>query len=114
MTPYEQLELFSEPELTRRMAENLAGQETGEERDAPRLGRQLVAVLRVMQDGKWHTLAGLAHATGHPEASISARLRDLRKPRFGRAVVERKRSDGGLFWYRLAERSSDHDHAEPR
>lgn len=41
------------------------------------------AVLKAMTDGRWHTLAELRKKTGYPEASISAQLRDFRKPQFG-------------------------------
>lgn len=37
----------------------------------------------------------------HSEAAISARLRDFRKPKFGRYTVERRAEGGGLFRYRL-------------
>jgi biotin operon repressor len=70
-------------------------------RDHSRLHKQLTAVLEAMADGKWHTLARLSEQTGAPEASVSARIRDLRKEKFGGHKVERKRVDGGLFFYRL-------------
>ena len=71
------------------------------DRDRERLSRQLYAVLDVMKDGKWRTLPDLANATQSPEASVSARLRDLRKPRFGSHIVERQYLRKGLFQYRL-------------
>lgn len=71
------------------------------ELDNDRLLTQLRKVLAVMSDGQWHTLDDLAGATGCPEASCSARLRDLRKPRFGSRIVERQRTNGGLHFYRL-------------
>jgi hypothetical protein len=37
----------------------------------------------------------------HTEAAVSARLRDLRKPKFGRYTVQRKPGGRGLFRYRL-------------
>ena len=43
----------------------------------------------------------LSPMVGGSEAGISARLRDLRKPRFGGYTVERRRVDGGLFEYRI-------------
>jgi len=55
-----------------------------------------------MSDGQWRTLGELSALTGDPEASISARLRDLRKPRFGGLTVERKYIRRGLFAYRVA------------
>lgn len=71
--------------------------------DAERLGDQAKAVYRLMADGDWTTLRFLADQTGFPETSISARLRDLRKPRFGGFdVVRRRIGDGGEFEYRIA------------
>lgn len=78
------------------------------DRDGARLNRQMRDVFRVVADEAWHTLPGLSRATGHPEASISARLRDLRKPRFGGHVVERTYLGEGLWAYRLHLRG-DHD-----
>lgn len=70
-------------------------------RDGQRLHKQHNRVLAAMQDGQEHTLAELAKKTGDPEASVSARLRDLRKPRFGSHVIERRYVERGLFTYRL-------------
>jgi hypothetical protein len=74
---------------------------TAEAIDVPRLGKQLQAVFALMSDGAWHTLAEIAAVTGAPEASASARLRDMR--RMGRSVARRRRGDPkhGLFEYRL-------------
>ncbi len=69
--------------------------------DHARLGEQLLRVGRVMADGNWHTLRELSDRTGDPEASISARLRDLRKRKFGGHTVEHERLDRGLWRYRL-------------
>jgi len=71
------------------------------ERDGERLGRQLKAVKAALGDHRWHTLAELARLADASEASVSARLRDLRKPRFGGYVVEREYVAGGLHRYRL-------------
>jgi hypothetical protein len=71
------------------------------QRDARRLACQHNRVLAFMRDSKWHALSEIAEATGDPEASISARIRDLRKPRFGSYVVERRYVERGLFEYRL-------------
>jgi len=69
--------------------------------DRRRLAGQCLKVWAVMRDQDWRTLAELATATGSPEASVSARLRDLRKPRFGGHVVERRRRTVGQWEYRL-------------
>ena len=76
-------------------------------RDGERLTSQLQDVIAVMAAGSWWTLAMLAKETRHPEASISARIRDLKKPticaRLGRYF--RVESDppeaGGTWHYRL-------------
>ena len=74
--------------------------------DQPRLGRQVLAVLALMQDGRWRTLREIADVIEAPEASVSARLRDLRKDRFGQYVVDRRRRgepSRGAWEYRLDE-----------
>lgn len=70
-------------------------------RDEKRLFRQLREVRAYMADGLWHTLPDIAAGTGHPEASISARIRDLRKDRWGAHEIERQYLRRGLFRYRL-------------
>ena len=72
--------------------------------DGARLASQLGRVRRFLASGRFVTLAQIAVAARCSEASASARLRDLRKPRFGSYVVERRRVPGarGLFEYRLS------------
>lgn len=73
--------------------------------DYERLGRQAQGVFGVMRDGQWRTLAEISAATGYPEASISARLRDFRKEKFGAHTVEDRRCGNparGLWEYRLS------------
>lgn len=72
--------------------------------DEERLGKQSRKVYDLMVDGEWRTLGEIESATGAPQASISARLRDFRKPRFGGFTVERRRRGDpkdGLFEYQL-------------
>jgi hypothetical protein len=73
--------------------------------DRRRLKSQLNRVREIMMAGKWWRLADLATELGYPEASISARIRDLRKPGFGEYLIERRRvPDGnGLHEYRLVQ-----------
>ena len=54
-----------------------------------------------MNDGRWRTLREIATLTGDPEASISAQLRHLRKPRFGAYEVEREYLRDGLYRYKV-------------
>lgn len=69
--------------------------------DGPRLGARLAQVASLMRDGKWRTLYEIAHATGCPPQSVSARLRDSRKPRYGSHPVEWRRVSAGVFQYRV-------------
>ena len=72
--------------------------------DKPRLNRQTREVYGLMADGRWRTLAEIERGTGYPQASISARLRDLRKEKFGGFCVERRsrhERERGLFEYRI-------------
>src|SRR5215207_6646304 len=74
------------------------------EADHDRLGAQALRVWALVADGRWRTLAEIEVGCGDPQASISARLRDFRKPRFGAHVIERRRrGDGhrGVFEYRV-------------
>jgi DNA-binding IclR family transcriptional regulator len=69
--------------------------------DGARLGAQLQGVLRFVSSSRWYSLRQIADATGYPEASVSARLRDIRRLGF---TVDRKR-DGeptlGRWLYRV-------------
>lgn len=69
--------------------------------DGERLKAQLTAVYHAMQDGKWRTLAQIETLVGAPQPSVSARLRDLRKEKFGAHTVSRKYIGCGLYAYRL-------------
>jgi hypothetical protein len=70
-------------------------------RDEVRLSRQLQNVKQVLSDNRWHTLSEIAQRIGGSEAGISARLRDLRKEKFGNHQIDRQRIGGGLFRYRM-------------
>lgn len=72
--------------------------------DYERLNAQSRRVFDCMRDGEWRGLSEIAAVTGDPEASVSARLRDFRKPEFGALTVERQRVGDprdGVFRYRL-------------
>lgn len=71
--------------------------------DRERLGLQARRVLTVMADGEWHTLAEIAHLAASPEASVSARLRDLRRPELGGYTINgrRRAGKGGLWEYQM-------------
>ena len=69
--------------------------------------RQLGQVYAAMKDGKARTIWSLKILISdkfnayHSETAISARIRDLRKPRYGSHNVETKRRSKGVYEYRL-------------
>lgn len=68
------------------------------------LNKQMKAVYKVVKNGKWITLADLSAKANASEASVSARLRDFRKPQYGSMTVERRHVKGtGRYEYRLVE-----------
>jgi len=77
------------------------GETYNEGRDRKRLDGQAADVFEYMAHGDWRTLADIASNTGHPEASVSARLRDLRKSHLGGFTVERRYIAKGLYQYRV-------------
>lgn len=81
------------------------GADYNEELDKPRLDKQFNRIFNVMRDGQWRTLNDIQRVTGDPQASISAQLRHMRKPRFGGYIINRRRAEGkessGLFEYQL-------------
>jgi len=70
-------------------------------RDHDRLTHLQDKVRRCMASGGWWTISALQHECGGTEASVSARIRDLRKPANGGYVVEREYVRRGLFRYRM-------------
>lgn len=63
--------------------------------DATQLGAIRDLMLEVADRGKWLTLDEIAGITEFGEASVSAQLRHLRKPRHGRFRVEKRRRSNG-------------------
>lgn len=80
------------------------GETFDQEKDGHRLARQYHKVWAYMQDRDWHTLRDIASCVNASEASVSARLRDFRKERAGKNIVEKRRNGdakSGVFEYRL-------------
>jgi hypothetical protein len=72
--------------------------------DGQRLKTQRDHIRDVMLGVDQHlSLQQIAAMTGYPEASVSAQLRHLRKPRFGgyRVLKRRRADDGGTWEYRV-------------
>lgn len=82
---------------------NFDGDTFSPELDGVRLSGQSKKVFDFMADSKWHTLAEISKGTSYPESSISARLRDYRKVRFGSHIIEKRRRYGisGTWEYQL-------------
>lgn len=78
------------------------GETFSEKSDGSRLRAQLAKVKAIVADGAWYSLADLSLLAEAPEASVSARLRDLRKLKFGGHTINRRRISGGLHEYRMA------------
>jgi len=82
-------------------------------RDQVRLNGQQQRVFDAMQGGNWLTLHDIQNRIwtrcrqNEPQQSISARMRDLRKPRFGGHTVERRHLGNGLWAYRLILNQED-------
>lgn len=94
------------PEPPREPAPPFGGRTYDPAADGQRLKGQLARVLDVMKDGEWRTLRQIADATGDPEASVSARLRDFRKAPFGGHEMDAERVPApdrprGTWRYRL-------------
>ncbi|QDU34305.1 hypothetical protein KS4_23720 [Poriferisphaera corsica] len=79
------------------------------DRDGVRLTGQLKAVWVVMKDGEWRTFDQIKQAgVNGSDASISARLRDFRKDKFGGHEVSRRRGiASGVYEYQLVVRESE-------
>jgi hypothetical protein len=81
--------------------------------DGPRLKGQHDRVMAVMKDGQWRTYweigAEIQKRFAHHDSQtgIAARMRELRRPKFGSNTVECRAREGanrGVFEYRLIER----------
>lgn len=73
--------------------------------DVPRLERQVDRVLAALQSGGWWTIPSLASVARSSHCSASARIRDLRKPKYGSHTIETRRVPNrpGVVEYRLAK-----------
>ena len=69
--------------------------------DVVRLNKQQARVWAILKDERWHTIFEIAEWCGVPPQSVSARIRDLRKDKYGGHTVARESLGGGLFRYKL-------------
>jgi hypothetical protein len=83
------------------------GDQEGARKD-PRLKKQLVRVYDVLAEGVWLSLSDISVLADAPEASASARMRDLRKKKFGGFDLEtRVLPHNNVYEYRLDVSSGD-------
>ena len=96
--------LFGEFDTYRKPSPTFSGATYSPALDQQRLETLLARVFELMKDGRWRTLVEIREACGGSEASISARLRDYRKPEHGGHVMEGRRREGaasGVWEYRV-------------
>ena len=62
--------------------------------DKERLARQIKGVHDHISSGAWKTVEEISMATGYPQPSVSAQLRNLRKERFGGLDVQGRYRSG--------------------
>ena len=62
---------------------------------------QRARVLKTVRNNGWWTLEQIAYATGDPQPSISARLREFRLAEYGGYEVSKRRLSSGVYEYRL-------------
>ncbi len=79
-------------------------------RDAARIASNTVRVHYLMTHplGQWWTLSDLHESVGGSESAPSARVRDLRKVKFGGFIVERRRLESGVSEYRAIRPGGAH------
>ena len=83
----------------RQLELNFSGSNYKPSVDRPRLKRQFEIIFDLMKDGLPRTLFQIRNATGFSEASVSAQLRNLRKPSFGsHTVLKERKSEGSGTW----------------
>lgn len=72
--------------------------------DEIRLKGQISRIYECMKDGTFRTLGEIEKITGDNQASISAQLRNLRKPAFGKHTINKQprgERENGLWEYQL-------------
>lgn len=77
------------------------GRTFDQDRDGDRLKNALERVRRLLRSGRAWTAVELAEAAGCSETGVTARVRDLRKAKFGGHVIESKCVAGGKWTYRM-------------
>ena len=92
---------MTQPELDLSHRPHFDGADLIPSRDYDRMKGQILRVFNLIKDGKWRTLEEISNATGDPHASVSTRLRDFRKKRFGGFTINKKYIKNGLYKYSM-------------
>jgi hypothetical protein len=100
--------LFPMPPTPPSRSDHFDGPEYDVSRDDVRLTGQIEVIWRFMTSHEsWCTVDQIVNRTGYPANSVQAQLRNLRKPRFGSYLVERRRvTESGLYEYRVGEKGA--------
>lgn len=77
------------------------GETYDESKDFRRLNSQFEKVKAIMSDGKWWSPYELKALIGGSESGITARIRDLKKERFGAYKIDKRRRTTGTWEYRI-------------
>jgi hypothetical protein len=96
-----------EVRVVRRVQPHFDGDTYDPAKDHKRLSSRLEAVKRVAVGTGWWTVPELAKQVGGSETGTSARLRDLRKDKFGGYCVECRRVEGGVWEYRVHDKEKN-------
>jgi hypothetical protein len=102
------LPLFDSDKAPQFPKQGFDGDTFDEAEDLERLSGQLQRVKTLLADGVWRTLAEIVAEVGGSEAGVSARIRDLRKKRFGGHTMSRRRrgnAKAGIWEYRMEVRA---------
>ena len=98
--------LFDQATINASTSPTFDGQTFDYNQDHTRLKTALDRVAMLMRDGKPRTLREIADGAKTSEAGASARLRDLRKPkwanRYNVAAVDSEKVSGGLWLYSVS------------
>ncbi len=103
--------LFDVPPAPPSRSDHFDGADYDRDLDELRLTGQLFEVWKVatnrISNGGWFTVDYIVQRTGFPANSVQAQLRNLRKPRYGAYLVERRRvTESGLSEYRVGEKGA--------
>ena len=90
---------------------NFDGETYDEELDGERMTTQLELVREIMSDQRWHRILEVANRVDCSESGAAARIRDLRKEKFGSWEIARRRvaHGKGLHEYRWTGQVTEPD-----